>query len=112
MNTQTNKNTTKKDGTKFNTTISAFWENAAFGNGAFKSPPLNDKAKFAVEELLSYLEKGEQPALVLRPGIKDGQPLLTANGDQTYFLEILPPIDRNRNNGPNPCTSRTNEDDI
>lgn len=92
-----------------NTTVTAFWSNDKFGEGAYLSAEITAESLSAINENLV-----EGTKLVLRPGVrKDGTPVVAKNGGQTFFLEILPPLSRNKSGGKkNTPRGRNTDDDI
>lgn len=72
-------NTTTK--TNYNPTVTAFFENQKFGDGALLSATLDAKAFEAVQR---HIQIGAK--LLIRKSKKENK-----NGGSTYFLEVLPP---------------------
>lgn len=74
-----------------NVTISVMFENEKFGEGAFKSMPVDAKAFDALQEV----QIGS--SFVLKPGKrKDGTPVTSKEGSVMYFLEVLPPFEKGK----------------
>lgn len=63
-----------------NTTVTAFWENEKFGEGALLSAEIDAKSFDALQSA----QIGNK--FLLKP--------VNKNGKTTYFLEILPPYDK------------------
>ena len=74
-------NTTKQ--AKYNPTITALFEDSRFGEGALKSAQINAEAFQAIQR---HIQVGS--SLLLRRSSK-----LNKNGNATYFLEVLPPME-------------------
>lgn len=84
-------------------TIAYMYPNEKFGEGALKSMPLTAEGYDVLQDM------GIGYSLVLKPGVKrDGSPVLSKNGDQVFFLEKLPPLEKTQDTGRRP--TRNNDD--
>lgn len=69
---------------KFNPTITALFENNKFGEGALLSTTLTDES---INVIQKHVTTGAK--LCIKRAKR-----LASNGSATYFLEVLPPIDK------------------
>jgi len=79
-NTNNNNNGQKK---AFNPTVTAMFQNAKFGDGSFLSAAIDAKGFEAIQRFMQIGSK-----LVLRKS-----KVKASTGNDTYFLEILPPLE-------------------